>query len=233
MTKCLIVGGSRGIGLALCNQAVEKGFTTFVTCRKVTPELASLQGDNKITVIDNVDVTDSASLERVTEIVKDCEYVIHNSGIAHWESNGKVVGELSEKVFKDMRDEYEVNGLAPLRMLDALVRNSVLKRGGKFGVITSRMGSIADGSGKYYGYRGSKAYLNMTMNMAAKDLASSGVAVGILHPGMVATDMTAAFGGGISAEESANGIWDKMQNVLNTSNTGTFWHACTGEIIPW
>lgn len=52
-------------------------------------------------------------------------------------------------------------------------------------VVTSRMGSITDGSGGYYGYRVSKTAVNMAFSSLAHDIKSTGVAVGIVHPGFV------------------------------------------------
>ena len=98
---------------------------------------------------------------------------------------------LDDAAYDDIRAQLEVNAIAPLRVVAALRKN--LRRGGKVALITSRMGSIGDnGSGGYYGYRMSKAALNAAGMSLARDLASSGVAVAILHPGYVRTDMTEA-----------------------------------------
>ena len=57
---------------------------------------------------------------------------------------------------------------------------------------------IADGSGKFLGYRGSKCWLNMAVRMSSMDLKPKGVHLALLHPGMVTTDMTEGFGKGIT-----------------------------------
>ena len=70
-----------------------------------------------------------------------------------------------------------------------------LADGGKIGIITSRMGSVADnGSGGYYGYRASKAAVNAIGKSLAVDLRPRGIAVALLHPGYVATDMVGGSG---------------------------------------
>jgi hypothetical protein len=53
--------------------------------------------------------------------------------------------------------------------------------------------------------------------------------VALLHPGMVATDMTG--GRGIAPEKAAAGLIQRMDE-LNLENTGSFWHA-EGEELPW
>jgi NAD(P)-dependent dehydrogenase (short-subunit alcohol dehydrogenase family) len=116
-----------------------------------------------------------------------------------------------------------------LLITQALLGN--LDEGSKVGIITSRMGSIADNdSGGSYGYRMSKAAVNAAGKSLAIDLKPRGIAVGILHPGWVRTDMTGR-NGLIDANESAKGLLARMDE-LNLDNTGTFWHA-NGELLPW
>lgn len=124
----------------------------------------------------------------------------------------------------------KINAIAPLRCVETLLPS--LGDGAKVCLITSRMGSIGDnGSGGFYGYRMSKAALNAAGVSLARDLKPRGIAVAILHPGMVATDMTARFGGGIPPADSAKGLLARVDE-LNLDNTGTFWHM-NGEVLPW
>ena len=98
-------------------------------------------------------------------------------------------------------------------------------------MITSRMGSIADNSsGGQYGYRMSKAALNIAAVSLAHDLRSLGFAVGIVHPGYVRTDMTAK-SGNISPEGSAKQIVQRVKE-LDLKTSGSFVHA-NGETLPW
>ena len=93
------------------------------------------------------------------------------------------------------------------------------------------MGSIADnGSGGYYGYRMSKAALNAMAVSLARDLRVAGVAVAILHPGFVKTDMTGN-SGNVTPDGAARLLLERIEG-LTLDNTGTFWHA-NGEILPW
>jgi len=98
-------------------------------------------------------------------------------------------------------------------------------------LVTSRMGSIADNtSGGRYGYRMSKAALNIAGVSMALDLAPDGISVAILHPGFVRTGMTGG-AGLIDADEAASGLIARI-DALTPANSGTFWHA-NGEILPW
>ncbi|NOQ76903.1 MAG: SDR family oxidoreductase, partial [Methylococcaceae bacterium] len=85
-------------------------------------------------------------------------------------------------------------------------------------------------SGGSYGYRMSKAAVNAAGKSLAIDLKPQGIAVAILHPGWVKTDMT-GYGGLIDTHESVAGLLERM-NELTLENTGGFWHI-NGERLPW
>ena len=61
------------------------------------------------------------------------------------------------------------------------------------------------------------------------ELKPRGIAVALLHPGLVATDMTR--GTGIAPADSARGLIERIDE-LNMENTGSFWHA-EGYVLPW
>ncbi len=127
-----------------------------------------------------------------------------------------------------MLEHYRINTIGPLRVTRALRNN--LSDGSKVGIVTSRVGSIEDnGSGNNYAYRASKAAANMVGMNLRHDLGRSGIAVALLHPGLVATDMTG--GHGIPPEDAASGLIARMAE-LNMDNTGSFWHA-EGYSLPW
>jgi len=117
-----------------------------------------------------------------------------------------------------------------LRVTDAL--RDRLGEGSKVALITSRMGSIDDNSsGGAYGYRMSKAALNMAGKSLAVDLRPRGISVAILHPGMVSTDMTGGHGGGVEPDVAAAGILARIAR-LTLETSGGFWHA-NGQQLPW
>lgn len=93
------------------------------------------------------------------------------------------------------------------------------------------MGSIADnGSGAYYGYRMSKAALNAAGMSLARDLREAGIAVAILHPGFVRTQMT-EHTGNVEPAEAAKQLVARV-DALTLETSGTFWHA-NGQTLPW
>jgi NAD(P)-dependent dehydrogenase (short-subunit alcohol dehydrogenase family) len=111
---------------------------------------------------------------------------------------------------------------------EALLGN--LAKGSKVAIVTSRVGSIGDNaSGGNYGYRASKTAVNQIGTNLKHDLHPRGIAVALLHPGFVATDMTG--GQGIEPTDSAKGLIDRIDE-LNLENSGGFWHA-EGYELPW
>jgi NAD(P)-dependent dehydrogenase (short-subunit alcohol dehydrogenase family) len=97
-------------------------------------------------------------------------------------------------------------------------------------IITSRVGSIDDNqSGGNWGYRASKTAVNMIGTNLKHELLPRGIAVALLHPGLVATDMTG--GTGIAPADSAAGLVQRIDE-LTLETTGGFWHA-EGYALPW
>ena len=84
----------------------------------------------------------------------------------------------------------------------------------------------------------SKAALNMAGMCLSRDLADAGVYVGLVHPGFVASAMTSEFGvvagegGVITPETSAAGMLAQADGLC-ADNSGTFWDATTGDVLPW
>jgi NAD(P)-dependent dehydrogenase (short-subunit alcohol dehydrogenase family) len=216
----LVTGANRGIGLELCKQLQDKDWTVIGACRETSDELEALG----VRVETGLDVTSDrsvADLRRRLEGVR-LDLLINNAGILSRES-------LEDLDFERMRRQFEVNSLGPLRVTHALLEN--LGEGCKLALITSRMGSIGDNtSGARYGYRMSKAALNIAGVSLSHDLKSRGVAVAILHPGFVRTGMT-NFEGLINSSEAAAGLIARIEE-LTLEASGGFWHE-NGERLPW
>lgn len=219
----LVTGSSRGIGLEFCTQLQQRGFDVIATCRSATPALQALG----VEVIEHVDVSDPDSLHQLVAKLdgRKVDWLINNAGIA----GGLGLNDISTTAIESFKRMFEVNSLGPLLVTHALMGN--LSKGSKVGLVTSRMGSIADNdSGGSYAYRMSKSALNAAGKSLSIDLKPQGIAVAILHPGWVRTDMT-SHGGLINTDESVNGLLKRM-DALDLSNSGTFWHT-NGEELPW
>ncbi len=220
MGLSLITGANRGIGLELCRQLAQRGDTVVAICRKSSNGLDELG----VRVESGVDVTDDQSLSALRQRLDEAkiDLLVNNAGIGEF-------GELDSIDFGSVQRQIEVNAIGPLRVTNALL--PLLHQGSKVAIITSRMGSIADNtSGGLYGYRMSKAAVNAAGVSLAHDLRSLGIAVALLHPGMVSTEMTS--GQGIPPAESVRGLLARIE-ALTLATSGHFWHATTGEELPW
>ena len=221
MSTYLITGSNRGIGLELVRQLKDRGEDVIAACRSVSPELNSLS----VRVESNIDITSGDSVIKLRDNLRNTkvDVLIQNAGIAEFNS-------LSNLDPQSIVHQFEVNALSPLCFVKSML--SQLSKSAKIALISSRMGSIEDNnSGGSYGYRMSKVALCMAGKSLSVDLKSKGIAVGILHPGLVSTRMTGFTSNGIQPKESVRGLIQRIDE-LTLENTGTFWHA-NGEILPW
>jgi NAD(P)-dependent dehydrogenase (short-subunit alcohol dehydrogenase family) len=221
MATYVITGANRGIGFEFCCQLLAKGDTVYAVCRQASPELKDLGAK----VIEGIEITEDASVQSLKKQLQGVpiDVLINNAGIIEWVT-------LQDLDFDSISRQFEVNAVGALRVTQALLPQ--LQKGSKVILMTSRMGSIGDNtSGSSYGYRMSKAALSMAGKSLAHDLKSTGIAVAILHPGLVQTRMTGFSASGITPEVSVKGLLARITE-LNLENTGTFWHS-NGEILPW
>ncbi len=219
MATVLVTGANRGIGLQLCMQFTARGDDVIAVCRETTDELSALG----VRIIDGIDVGSGAAVETLRQELSGqaLDILVNNAGILLRDSFGDID-------YDEMAEQYRINTLGPLRVTEALAEN--LHEGSKVAIVSSRVGSIEDnGSGGNYGYRASKAAVNMIGTNLRHELLPRGIAVAILHPGLVATDMTG--GSGIPPVDSARGLIERIDE-LTLENTGGFWHA-EGYTLPW
>ena len=219
MPTTLITGANKGIGLQLCTQLSGRGDDVIAVCRTRSLELSELD----VRIIDGIDVSDAESIDRLkSELAgQPLDVLINNAGILRGDSFGRLD-------YEEMLEQYRVNTLGPLRVTEALADN--LKEGSKVAIVSSRVGSIEDNSsGGNYGYRASKTAVNQIGTNLKHELTPRGIAVALLHPGFVATEMTS--GQGITPVDSAQGLIQRI-DALNLGNSGGFWHA-EGYELPW
>ncbi len=221
MATYLITGSNRGIGYEYCRQLQQRGDRVIAVCRNASEELKQLG----VKVEEGIEITSDASVADLRDRLGNTplDVLINNAGILK-----RVT--LENLDFDCIREQFEVNALGALRVTHALL--PLLKTGSKIALMTSRMGSIEDNtSGNSYGYRMSKVALSMAGKSLSIDLKPRGIAIAILHPGLVQTDMTNFASGGITPETAVKGLLARI-DALTLENTGTFWHS-NGEILPW
>ena len=226
MPTVLITGANRGIGLEFTRAYAKDGWTVHACCRHPdkAKDLKAVAGE---VVTHKLDVTDGLQVASLARELADTpiDLLINNAGIY-----GPRTG-FQETDYDDWLEVFQVNTLAPMRVVERFV-DHVAKSDRKLIVnISSKMGSIAEAtSGRSYVYRSSKAALNMVTKLLSVDLAEKGIAVIAFHPGWVQTDM----GGedaAVPTTESVAGMRAVIGQVTPT-DTGSFFNY-DGSTLPW
>lgn len=158
------------------------------------------------------------------------DLLINNAGIY-------VRADLASTTKDDLLKQFEVNTVGPFLVTRAFLphlKAAVAANGSvKVAQISSSLGSITLNTSAlkgYYGYRASKAALNMVSKSLAVDLKSDSIAVFVMHPGYVATDIN-GHQGTISTETSVIGLVAVIEK-LTIEDTGKF-YSHDGESLPW
>lgn len=219
----LITGASRGLGRELATLYAADGWRVIAGVRGQ----ASFDGGIETQALDVSDPSSIAALAKALEGVA-LDVLINNAGI-----RGDTGG-LSTLDGDDFVEVMRINALAPLLLARALRANLLAGESRVIANISSRAGSLAEGTldddDGDYAYRCSKAALNMATVKLAQDLRKDGIAVLSLHPGWVKTDM-----GGDEARvpvaTSAAGL-KTMIDGADMADSGSF-RSYDGRWISW
>ena len=216
MTTILITGVNRGIGLELVRQALEKGWAVCGSSRGAVP--SDLTDHPAFTHL-QFDVTDHGAVRDAAASVDGAiDIVVNNAGIFGPEDNATGLDD-----FDGFAQTLAVNTIAPLVVAQAFTPHLAKAAKGRILTISSSMGSLSYASSDHIAYRASKAAVNKVMQGLATDLARMGIAVAMIHPGWVQTDMGGPHAD-ITVQESAGGILDIAENLDLT---------VTGQFINW
>lgn len=231
MKTLLITGANRGLGLEFCRQYAEQGQRVLACCRK--PEQASaLQKLAETYTNISIHALDITDFQQIDSLAAE----LSNETIDVLLCNAGVYGDKPEHRFGALNYEnwqhtLLINTFAPVKLTEAFLPNLTKSQQPLVVAITSLMGSMADNSsGGSICYRSSKAALNAAMKSLSIDLKPKNIAVLILHPGWVKTDM-----GGMNAPTSAEDSIAGMCNVIadfGLNDSGKFLDF-RGKELPW
>jgi NAD(P)-dependent dehydrogenase (short-subunit alcohol dehydrogenase family) len=229
----LITGANRGLGLEFARQYTAAGWQVIGTVREPdqAKELKAIGATDEAqgsVIIVQLDVADPKSVTAMAEALKHqpIDLLINNAGIGSGGAN--TLADIKPENYERI---IQVNAIGPMRVTQALLPNLKMGAGKTIVSITSGLGSITmNTGGRFYGYRESKAALNMFMRTIAAELKGEGFIAIAMSPGWVQTDM-----GGPNAEltpdQSITGMRKVIDN-LKPDDSGKFWNH-DGEQLPW
>jgi NAD(P)-dependent dehydrogenase (short-subunit alcohol dehydrogenase family) len=186
----LITGSDRGIGFALTQELVARGWKVVATCRDPVhaQALQEFAASHSLVMIEALDVTDIAAIDALSAKYRGTpiDALINNAGIGT--SAFPRARELDPEEFQRA---MLVNTYAPLRVAGAFLEQVAASHQRKIIAITSGLGSLwqAPQATLAYSYAISKAGLNMAMRLLQYEVRDRNIIVGIVTPGPVETDM--------------------------------------------
>ena len=244
----LIVGASRGVGAALAGRLLQRPHVgqLFAAARSVLDspalaELAHAHGKRLVTI--PMDIADESSIEAAVGQMRDqtdrIDTVINTVGLLHNEGM-QPERKLGEVAAGNILASFTVNSIGWLLLAKHVAPLLPRREPCTLATLSARVGSIGDNRlGGWYSYRAAKAAQNMLTKTLSIELRRKyrRVRCVALHPGTVATDLSAPFRGNVdddklfTTEQSADyllGVLDK----LDDDDNGKFF-AWDGQEIPW
>lgn len=235
----LIVGATRGLGLALTKSYAKHGHNVYGTARSPpTPDLEKIT-KNWIPDVNLASPSCSTNLLRglsaLSSSAVHLDIVILTAGYFSTEDFGSAGNEGDALDWDAQVKMYTISAIAPPHIVAALVKSKHLGPGSKVLLVTSESGSItlraASEGGGNFGHHGSKAAENMVSKLLSLDLKERGVAVGAVHPGFMRTEMTKGVGfdqfyedgGAVTPEVAAESLVSWIEGEFGMGKTGEYW----------
>lgn len=226
--RVLLIGSSRGLGLALAEEWVRRGWQVTGTVRgSDRTGLHDLADRCPGRVeIDTVDITVPAQIEALRGRLRHRRFVLLfvNAGVTNQPE--ATVAEASTEEFVRI---MVTNALGPMRVVESLQR--CVELSGTIGVMSSGQGSVSNNErGGHEVYRGSKAALNTFMRSYAARHRDDGRSLVLMAPGWVKT--------GLGGPEARLSLSDSIPNVVSTldglrGQPGLHYVDYLGRTVPW
>lgn len=205
--RLLITGVNRGLGRALAEEAVARGWDVQGTLRRGSPPPG--------VAVHSVEMGDFDAFAGLAPTFGPLDCLILNAGII-----GPAIQSPLEMDFDGFAETMRINALAPLALAQALLPNLRAGKGGRILAISSQMAWMGYRKPDRIAYRSSKAALNKVMQGLASELEPDGIPVVLIDPGWVRTDM-----GGAEAERDPDEVAREILDTaagLQLAQTGTF-----------
>jgi NAD(P)-dependent dehydrogenase (short-subunit alcohol dehydrogenase family) len=250
-TAALVLGANRGIGLGFVKRILAHNTVSLIygtyRHRASAAELYALAADEPRLRLLALDVTEESQIEaclltigqELKESGRLLTHVINCVGLLH---QGDLQPEKSLRQIDaaNLVTYFQVNSIASILLAKHLV--PLLKQADRvvFATLSAKVGSIGDNQlGGWYGYRASKAALNMFMKSIALEYRRTckGAIVVVLHPGTTDTRLSQPFQRNVAPEKlfSVDRCVEQLSKVmagLTIEDSGEFF-SWDGTRLPW
>jgi NAD(P)-dependent dehydrogenase (short-subunit alcohol dehydrogenase family) len=224
----LVSGGNRGIGLEVCRQLAERGYTVVMGSRdeeKGRVAAERLEGD---VIPHQLDVSDAGSVDRMAAFLEEevgrLDILVNNAAISNDEGQRGVDADLDR-----VRESLEANLFGAWRLCEIAIPLMRRNGYGRIVNVSTGLAALEDMGGGSPGYRVSKTALNALTRILASELRGSGILVNAVNPGWVQTDMGGS-GATRPVEEGAEAlVW--AATLPNNGPTGGFFRD--RQPVPW
>jgi len=226
--RLLLIGASRGLGLAIAKEVCSRGWDVVGTCRVGRCEgLETLANDTHGRLrTETLDINDPHEMEALRSRLSDERFDILfvNAGAIDDPDRS-----ISEVKLEDFVHLMVTNAFSPMRVIESL--QSLVEKAGTIGVMSSELASIADNEfGSWEAFRASKAALNTLMRSYAARQRESQRSLVLMAPGWVRTD-TGGPEADLSVEESAAGVVYVL--IARAGTRGLAFLDYRGRVIRW
>ena len=224
----LLLGASRGLGLALAEEYLKRGWHVVATERggsKSNLHNLMTASDGRLE-IETADIVypDQVAALRSRLASRKFDLLFVNAGVKN--DDRETIADVSTEEFVRV---MITNALSPMRVIETL--QDLVFPNGTIGIMSSGLGSVANNvNGKYEVYRGSKAALNMFMRSFAARHANDRRTLLLMAPGWVRTDMGGPQGR-LSIEESIPNLADTIE--AQSGKAGLQYLDYLGRQVPW
>lgn len=193
----LVTGGSRGIGAAICRKAAAQGYDLLVNyrsdetaaeavaadCRKHGAKAEIVQGDT-------ADEDGIAAIFAAADRLGPLHGLVNNAGVVD------VTARVEEFDRARLDRMFAVNVIGKIRCATEAVKRMSTKHGGQGGVIVniSSMAAVIGSSGQYVDYAAAKAAVDTFTVGLSREVATEGIRVNAIRPGIIDTEIHASGG---------------------------------------
>ena len=241
----LITGANRGIGLELARQYAAANWNVIATTRRPiddagTAELKAIAAKHPNLAIERIDVTDTAMIRGVAKKYADqpIDVLVNNAAAVEttFQADLEKVSIPYDKIdFDAARNDFDVNTLGPMRMIQAFMPNVEKSKQKKVVNVTSFIGSFGRGGSMAMGmnYGASKAALNMYSVKLSVAVKPKGVIVALVEPILVASKPGVPQNPMLKPVDEEVGKLVKVIEGLTMESTGKITNFSTGQTDPY